>query len=1090
MSLSKIGYSVLALAIITAVGCNSSSDSGEIPPGGQNPTTPLPATVEVGKNIDVDVDIASPDSLQAIELEVTIDSAYASISVLQGKQVLLDQVDIPSSGDHSLRLITRLNDTAAQSDSDVPFTIAVRTGSVRVKSMTAAPLVDVALPQFTDASQDVGLETEVSFKYGGPSIGDIEGNGFYDAILNNHNFIAPQVVTNTSGATVTVEPIFPYAQDYHGTALGDFTNDGNLDLMLAMGGANGTSPSSYILFKNDGKGGYVQVDNNGGINTPARGRAPRWVDLNNNGLLDLVLINATTPNYDGPIQLFYRNNGDGTFEQVRIPGIESTPSERVLIVDFDNDGQQDLLLFSPLSLWKNNGNFSFTNVTSERLPASAQNLYQVQAAAEVDLNNDGLFDIYLSRGLPEYQMSRKSYDYNPVTEKFDVRDDGEKGETLVDIMTEEGATLTLNELNLTYRQYDDGYPIYLGDAKEKKWVYATGFQDSQLHPDMKDAPHELDIKPKDAAGFPENRDQNGIYIGYTGNGKWKVEWVRTQDVYWNVSFSLENVTGVETDWAPTNRNVSDMLLINEGDKFVDATQEWNVPAGGNHWGVTFGDFNNSGWNDLFIHRYGFLTERVSDLLLVNNGKGQFETTTIHGAHDVTDPGHGDMGQAFDFNRNGQVDLLNGSNEEGKWYLYKNTTTSSNNYLNVDVGYSPFANIDPLGARIVLETASGTKPSHRVGSRGEAFSQGVMNLTHFGLGTSEQVDKATIIWRNGETVSFDKPALNGTLDSEDGMAPTPTGITLDREDKKLRVDETYELTPTFTPLNATPDVVYTSSNEAVASVNASGVITAKANGDAVITVTSSVASSVSQTIDISVGDFDPIYVTGIEIEHDGTPLYVGQEVTLDAALESSDPTEKPDDVSITWTTSDSAVATVTEMGVVSGTGVGEVTITATANGSETPDAVQDSITFDSEDFVGSSINFDNDWKYKTRANPINNPMEVTFKYHAGSNSVIPEGVKIYLRRLQSPSWGLVYDFAGQGTGNQYDVVPETVGSQSGTATYSLDLPSYQDNGLVPTKDLENGDFYYLYVEFLNDRGEKSDWGTQPVCITEAGDNNPC
>ncbi|PMH45316.1 hypothetical protein BCU68_10620 [Vibrio sp. 10N.286.49.B3] len=1089
MSLTKIGYSFLALAIATAVGCKNNSDDNTTPPEGENPSVSLPASIEVGKDINIAIDITSPESLQAFDLKVTIDSAYASISVLQGTHILLDQIDIPSSGDHSLRLITQLNELATQSDDEVEFTIAVRTGTVRVNSMTASPLGDVTLPQFTDVSAEVGLDTEVTYKYGGPSIGDIAGNGFYDAILNNHNYIAPQVVTNFAGATVNVDPIFPYAQDYHGTALGDFTNDGNLDLMLAMGGANGTSPSSYILFKNEG-GKFVEVENNGGINTPARGRSPRWVDLNNNGLLDLVLVNATTPNYDGPVQLFYRNNGDGSFEQVRIPSIEMTQSERVLVLDFDNDGKQDLLLFSPLTLWKNNGDFTFTNVSSEFLPESVQNAGQIQAAAEVDLNNDGLFDLYLSRGLPEYQMSRKSYDFNPTTAKFDVRDDGETGVTLIDITTDDGAALTLKELDLVYRQYDDGYPIYLGDAKEKTWVFATGFQENQLHPDMKDAPHSLEIKPEDANGFPEIRDQNGIYIGYIGNGKWKAEWVRTQNVYWNVSFSLENVTGIETEWQPTNRNVNDILLINQGDKFVDATEEWNVPSGGNHWGVTFGDFNNSGWNDLFIHRYGFLKERISDLLLINNGKGKFEATTIHGAHDVSDPGHGDMGQAFDFNRNGQVDLLNGSNEEGKWYLYKNTTTDEGNYLNVDVGYSPFANIDPLGARIILETASGTKPSHRVGSRGEAFSQGVMNLTHFGLGINNQVNKATIVWRNGETVSFIKPTLNDTLESAHGIAPVPTNITLDRTEKKLRVNETYSLVPKFTPLNAKPEVVYTSNNPSVASVDSTGVITALENGDTTITVSSSVAEGINDTIHISVGEFDPIYVTDITLEHDGSQLYVGQSILLSTTLTSSDPTEKPDDESITWTTSNSGIATVSDHGEVSGTGVGNVTITATANGSEVLGTIKDTITMDTEDYVAIAINLDNDWKYKTRANPINKPMEVTFDYNAGSNSITPEGVKIYLRRLQQPSWSLLYDYAGKGTGVQYDIVTDTIGGQKGTVTYSLDLPSFQLDGLVPTKDLPDNDFYYLFLEFNNDQGDRKDWGTQPICITPADDETPC
>ncbi|MBU2872051.1 VCBS repeat-containing protein [Colwellia sp. E2M01] len=93
------------------------------------------------------------------------------------------------------------------------------------------------------------------------------------------------------------------------------------------------------------------------------------------------------------------------------------------------------------------------------------------------------------------------------------------------------------------------------------------------------------------------------YIGYTGDGQWKAEWVRDQNIYWNVSFTLDNLTDVNFDWQPNNRNGQDIVLINQGNKFVDTSAEWNLPKGGDHWGVTHGDFNNDGWNDLFVYRY-------------------------------------------------------------------------------------------------------------------------------------------------------------------------------------------------------------------------------------------------------------------------------------------------------------------------------------------------------------------------------------------------------------------------------------------------------------------------------------------------------
>ncbi|MGL6314313.1 FG-GAP-like repeat-containing protein [Vibrio sp. WXL103] len=1088
ISTRNAAMSLLALVVATTLGCSGGTNSHEssIAMPRELPTVTLPASVAVGGDVNIEVEITSPKEAQAIDLVVDIDSAFASISIMQGENILVDHVDIPSRGEHSLRFVSYLADTKAATEETLPLTLSVRTGTVKVKSMTTTPLGDLILPTFTDISEDIGLVTEQTYKYGGPSVGDVAGTGFYDAVLTNHNYIAPQLVTNSEGKSVTIKPYFDHPRDYHGTAFGDYTNNGQLDLMLAMGGANGTNPTSYILFENrDGE--FVQPENNAGINTPARGRGARWIDLNNNGWLDLVLVNATTPNYDGPIQLFYQNNGDGTFNQVRVPGIEYAPGERSLIVDFDNDGLPDVVLFSPLTLWKNEGNFTFTDVTSEWLPEDMQGLNAIQAAADMDLTNNGLPDLYLSRGLSEYLMSSKSYDFNPVTKKLDMRDDGNPGRTLIELTTDKGDSITLKDLHLTYRQYNDGYPIFLGNNKEKIWMWAEGFQKSQLHPQMKNGPHSLDIAPKDAQGWPEQREENGIYIGHVGNGEWKMEWVRNGKVYWMVGFTLDNITAVNMDWEPNNRNVDDVLLINQGDKFVDASREWNIPQGGNHWGVTYGDFTNNGWNDLFIYRYGFVKERVTDLLLVNTGNSTFEITTNHGAHDIADPGHGDMGQAFDFDRNGQVDLLNGSNETGHWYLYKNITESQGNYLNVDVGYSPFANIDPLGAKVVIETESGTTPSHQVGSRGEAFSQGVMNLTHFGLAAGEQVKKATVTWRNGETVTFVKPKTNSTLTTDQGLAPKPSAIAFQRTEKKLRPGEIFQLETEFTPLNAKDSVEFSSSSPSVASVDQQGQIQALTHGNAVITLTSTLDPAVTQQFEVFVGDFEPIYVTDIAINYDNEPVYVGNIVDFTAILTSSDPSERPDDQTITWSTSDASIAAISPEGQLTLFKEGQVEITATANGSHQPNNVIDSLSLDVEEFQPININMADMAKLKQQANPIDQPLEITFSYNAGSNATIPKGVQVFLRRLQKPGWSLVNDYAGRGKG-QFDMIKEAVGTQTGTLTYALDLPAFAEQGLVPTSDLPDNEFYFLMLKVQNDRGEGTELGVQPICIAAKGQTN--
>ncbi|MDR9825849.1 FG-GAP-like repeat-containing protein [Vibrio sp. FNV 38] len=1038
---------MLAASVTALYGCGSDSS-------GEETTPPEDGAFTIGifEPVTLEREI-SGDSIQRIDFEVSIDSSFANLSLYIDDKLAIDNIDIPSSGTSNINALVDIGDVGQKS-----IKLMARGSDITVNKMEFSERPNLLLPKFTDIAEQVGITDQLDLpKYGGPTVADINNNGYYDLILNNHNWRPTnQLYWNNQDGTFTLntgdwDGSLSWG-DMHGTAAADYDKSGNLGIIVTRGGGNGSTPSYPDFFVNDGNN-LTQSYQDVGITESARGRGARFLDMNGNGYLDLVFINAEGINGgSGAQHLFYKNNLDGTFSRIDVPGIEKANTERALVLDYNGNGIDDLLFLTPMTLWKGNGDFTFTDVTDTVLPESVRQAWQVQAAADVDVTGNGLPDIYLSKGLPHYQLSDRSLDFNPTLQTLDLNDDGNTGRRTMQLSIEEA--FTLKNLHLTYRQYDGGFPIMLGENKVAHEVVKVE--------DYYTLPDNLTISPEAAMGWPEVREENGIYIGYLGDNKWNVEWVKNADVFWQVAFSLDNIQDVDTTWQPQNRNQQDVLLVNQNGVFTDQTNDWNLPAGGNHWGVTYGDFNNNGHNDIFVHRYGFLKERVTDYLLLNTGEGAFEVTQMHGAHDPKDPGHGDMGQAFALTRDGRVDLLNGS-EDGIWYLYKNQTENVGNHSLVHVGYSPVENIDPMSA-VVKVTTEHHSYTRRVGSSGENFSQSLLNTVHFGLGNSQTIEQIQVTWRNGETVYLDEALINERISSDDANMPVPTDIDLGREERKLRPGATYQIEPVFTPINAIASVIYTSSVPSLISVDSAGLVTALEEGEAIITVESVANEEITAILLVRSGNFDPIYATDIDITWHEQPVYIGQNVQLTAQLASSEPGESPDDMTVLWTTSNSLLATVSSTGQVSPIAAGNVAITATAVGSEVPGEITDTVSFDVEALVEANVTFDDNSKYMGPELCNNVPLDVSAHYHAGSGSVVNDnGITFRLRHMDA-GWGLVNDYIVEHT--------ESANTTSGTAKVSFDL---SDSLVIPTADLPEGHFHFLFVEFVSDAGKQHERG---------------
>jgi len=170
-----------------------------------------------------------------------------------------------------------------------------------------------------------------------------------------------------------------------GCTAADYDNDGYTDIY----GPN-------VLYHNNGDGTFTDVTEEAGVGDPRWSTGTAWGDYDGDGDLDLYVANyvnfdvnnlekyrkvnvwrgievmAGPRGLEGAEDVFYRNNGDGTFTDFTT---EAGLTDRfkgygfaVLFADYDNDGDLDIYIANdsvPNYLYRNNGDGTFTEVGLE-----------------------------------------------------------------------------------------------------------------------------------------------------------------------------------------------------------------------------------------------------------------------------------------------------------------------------------------------------------------------------------------------------------------------------------------------------------------------------------------------------------------------------------------------------------------------------------------------------------------------------------------------------------------------------------------------------------------------------------------------------
>ena len=155
----------------------------------------------------------------------------------------------------------------------------------------------------------------------------------------------------------------------------------------------------------------------------------------------------------------------------------------------------------------------------------------------------------------------------------------------------------------------------------------------------------------------------------------------------------------------------------------------------------------------------------------------------------------------------------------------------------------------------------------------------------------------------------------------------SSIILNSETLSMTEGDTFKLTATVNPQNATNKMVaWSSSNASIASVE-DGMVTAVKEGTATITATSrDGGAKASCTVTVS---SKAIAVQSITLDQTKVEMTVGESLALAATVKPDDATDK----AVTWKTSDANIASVDQSGKVTAIGEGSATITAKAGDKE-------------------------------------------------------------------------------------------------------------------------------------------------------------
>lgn len=455
-----------------------------------------------------------------------------------------------------------------------------------------------------------------------------------------------------------------------------------------------------------------------GINASAgdgfRGGGVSMVDYNQDGLIDI-----TFGTESGSEILAYKNLGASGFELDTFTIPDQSHQRQIIWVDLDNDGDLDLFLANYNSvnrLYENDGSLNFTDITAaSHIVMEMDDTYGTVFG---DVDHDGYVDMYISNyfGYPS-----RLY-----------KNDGDN--TFTDMTLDAGLHLD-QRLNFcsAFFDYDRDGDLDLYKINDKGYY-------NELYRNEGDF---LFSEVSSSLNANLLVDAMGAVVGDMNNDG-------RLDIY---------VTNSHRDPNPGN-----VLLKNNYPSTFDNIQNTSGTGYSSWcWGGSWADFDNDGWQDLYVSSSGTISTGLRNQLYMNQGN---ETFIESGAALMA--GDNEVSYACtvgDVDQNGQMDIIVVNGDNLNLRVWKNQINSTNNYTVITLEGTQ-SNAAGIGSWI--DVHAGGRSYSRFTHCGIGFLSQESFQNHIGIGSSTLIDSITIRWPSGIIDQIEAQPANQTLHFIEGQ----------------------------------------------------------------------------------------------------------------------------------------------------------------------------------------------------------------------------------------------------------------------------------------------------------------------------------